>query len=378
MSSSTNLFKPLTVGNIQLKHRVAMAPLTRFRADDDHVPTPMMAEYYSQRASVPGTLIVSEATFIAADSGGYPNVPGIYNDAQIAGWRQVTDAVHAKGSYIVCQLWSLGRAASADFAAKEGITIKSASDVPIDANSPTPVPLTIAEIGQRVQDYATAARNAIAAGFDGVEIHGANGYLIDQFLQDVSNLRTDEYGGSVEKRSRFAVEVVKAVVEAVGAERTGIRLSPFSRFQSMRMADPVPQFSDVITKIKGFGLAYLHLVRSVIAGNAREKPDAEDDSLDFAVNLWGDKPLLLAGGLTPELAKEFVDEHYADKNVVAVFGRHFISTPDLVFRVREGIELNKYDRSTFYNAKEARGYTDQPFSEEFERLYGKEAGTLLN
>ncbi|AEO66404.1 8a0f7cb4-ba38-4192-9e3c-a56921e1fd56 [Thermothielavioides terrestris] len=369
ITAESRLFQPLKLTpKITLAHRVAMAPLTRYRASDEHVPlVPLVANYYGQRASVPGTLLVTEATFVAPAAGGYANVPGIYNAAQVAAWRRVTDAVHARGSYIFLQLWSLGRTAHPDELAKDGFRLKAPSALPMEEGAPVPEPMTVEEIQQRVRDYAAAAKNAIEAGFDGVEIHGANGYLIDQFIQDVSNQRTDEYGGSVENRSRFAVEVVKAVVEAVGAERTAIRLSPYGRFQGMCMKDPVPQFEDVIRKINGFGLAYLHLVQTRIPGNGEN-----DESLDFALRSW-DGPVLIAGGLTRESAMYLVDKEFKDKDVVATFGRYFISTPDLPFRLKEGIELNQYDRDTFYTPKSPVGYIDQPFSKEFEALHGVQA-----
>ncbi|KAJ9130353.1 FMN-linked oxidoreductase [Coniochaeta hoffmannii] len=368
----SKLFKPLKVGKMVLQNRIAMAPLTRFRSDDSHVPLPIVAEYYAQRASTPGTLLVSEATFMSHASGGYDNVPGIYTQAQIDAWRRVTDAVHARDSHIYCQLWDLGRAAKPDVAAREGFAVRSSSATPMAEGAHVPVPLTTEEVRQKVRDYAQAARNAVAAGFDGVELHAANGYLIDQFIQDVCNTRTDEYGGSVENRSRFAVEVVRAVVDAVGADRVGIRLSPLSTFQGMRMEDPVPQFVDVISKIRGLGLAYLHLVRSQISGNQDVQPRSLD-SLDWAVEAWGDAPVLLAGGLTSlEDASEVVDRQYPERDVVAVFGRYFISTPDLVFRLREGIPLNKYDRDTFYTPKSPAGYIDYPFSKEFEAKFGEQ------
>jgi NADPH2 dehydrogenase len=346
-----------------------MAPLTRFRSSDEHVPLlPLMATYYSQRASVPGTLLVTEATHISPSAGGYDNVPGIYSPAQIAAWKQVTDAVHARGGFIFCQLWSMGRAANPEVAAKAGFQVHSSSATPMDDKAVVPVEMTVEEIRERVREYAVAAKNAVEAGFDGVEIHGANGYLIDQFLQDTCNKRGDEYGGSVENRSRFAVEVVRAVVEAVGAERTGIRLSPWSTFQGMRMKDPVPQFEDVIRKINGFGLAYLHLLQTRVA-DCPDPADVGEESIGFAAKLW-DGPLLVAGGLTPESARSLVDKEFKEKNVVAVFGRYFISTPDLPFRIKEGIELNTYDRGTFYLPKSPVGYIDQPFSKEFEALHG--------
>ncbi|KAK1752191.1 hypothetical protein QBC47DRAFT_389971 [Echria macrotheca] len=366
--SGSRLFQPLQIGNMTVQHRIAMAPLTRYRADDAHVPTALQLEYYRQRASVPGTLLITEATFMSAKSGGYRNVPGIYTDAQIAAWKKITDAVHARGSFLVCQLWALGRAARQEVADEEGFRIKSSSAVPIGDGYVVPEAMTVDEIRQTVADYATAARNAIAAGFDAVEVHGANGYLVDQFIQDTCNRRTDEYGGSVENRSRFAVEVVDAVVAAVGAERTAIRLSPWTTFQGMRMADPVPQFSDVIRKIGRHRLAYVHVVRSGIYGNRTIVQDKED-SLDFVVDLFNG-PVLIAGDLDAESARDLVDRQYPDKDVVATFGRYFISTPDLPFRVREGIPLNPYDANTFYFRGSPIGYIDQPFSKEFEAKYG--------
>lgn len=359
--SDSRLFKPLKLGNISLRHRIAMAPLTRFRADESHVPLPMVAEYYAQRASVPGTFLISEATLISKNGGSYANVPGIYTQDQINAWKDVTAAVHKKGSFIYLQLWHLGRTADPKQSAKEGITIKSSSAVPLAEGQTPPQEMTVEDIKETVESYAQAAKNAIEAGFDGVEIHGANGYLIDQFLQDTVNKRTDAYGGSVENRSRFAVEVVDAVVKAIGAERTGIRLSPFSSFQGMRMQDPYPQFSDVITKINNFGLSYVHLVEGRVSGNA----DIEStDRLQPLAELWNG-PLLIAGGFKPDSAKKAVDEEYPNKDVVVVFGRYFISTPDLVFRVQKGLELNPYDRNSFYQPMKKEGYLDYPFSEEF-------------
>lgn len=360
--TESRLFKPLAVGRLQLSHRIGMCPLTRFRASDDHVPLPIVETYYAQRASVPGTLLVSEGTFISPSQGGFANVPGIYNDAQIAAWRKVTDAVHAKGSYIFCQLWALGRTAEGDIAEKENFTVTSSSDLPVDAAHPQPAPLTVSQIKSTIQDYAQAAKNAIAAGFDGVELHGANGYLIDQFIQDNCNQRTDEYGGSIENRSRFAVEAVQAVTDAVGANRTAIRFSPWSTFNAMRMDNPVPQFSDIIRKLDPLGLAYLHLVESRIAGNA----DVESfDKLEFAMTIWNG-PLLIAGGYRPDSAKRLVDEEQKSRDIVVMFGRFFISTPDLPFRIKAGLELNQYDRDTFYTPQQAKGYIDYKFSSDFQ------------
>ena len=342
-----------------------MAPLTRYRATSAHVPTSLATEYYTQRASVPGTLLITEATFISPRASGYANAPGIYNAEQIKAWRQITDAVHKKGSYIFCQLWALGRTAKPDIVRKEAGErwFASSSPSPMVAGGEAPRPLEEEEIWGFIGDYAQAAENAIEAGFDGVEIHGANGYLVDQFTQDVVNKRDDGWGGSVEKRSRFGIEVAKAVVAAVGKERVGIRLSPFSTFQGMRIAKPEEQFGHLIGGLKEVGLAYLHLVGSRISGNVDLEPT---EKLDFALKIWGNvTPVLLAGGFQADSAKSEVEE-YKGYDVMIVFGRYFISNPDLPFRIQNGLELSNYDRSTFYNAESVEGYTDQPFSKEWE------------
>jgi NADPH2 dehydrogenase len=365
--STSNLFKPLALGKVKLQNRIALAPLTRFRADDAHVPLPFVADYYAQRGSSPGTLLITEATFIAPRAGGYPNAPGIWSADQIASWKRVTDAVHAKKSFIYLQLWALGRAAyEAVLKGELGEDAKvvSASNIPFEGGA-TPTPLTEEEIHEYIGLYAQAAKNAIEAGFDGVEIHGANGYLIDQFTQSNSNNRTDAWGGSIEKRSKFALEVTKAVIAAVGAERTGIRLSPFSEFQGMKMPDPVPQFTYLATELKKLKLAYLHLVEARVDGNVDNEDTTE--KLNFLVNLWDNQsPVFIAGGYNAESARKAVDVEYKDHNVGIVFGRYFISNPDLVFRVREGIPFTPYDRNKFYNAKQEDGYINWPFSKEFE------------
>ncbi|KAF2154227.1 FMN-linked oxidoreductase [Myriangium duriaei CBS 260.36] len=368
----TRLFSPLKLGSLTLSNRLIMAPLTRFRADKDHIPLPMVSTYYAQRASYPGTLLITEATFISPQAGGYANVPGIWSQAQIAAWKEIVAAVHAQGSYIFLQLWHLGRGASATELAKDGLDVVSASDVPITdqgtrSGGSKPRALTEDEVRGTIRDYATAARNAVeGAGFDGVEIHGANGYLVDQFIQDVSNHRTDAWGGSIEKRSRFALEVAKACVDAVGAEKVGIRLSPWSRFQSMRMREPIPQFSHVIKGLKELGLAYLHIVESRISGSA--DVESTDKNL-FAIDLWRgteNSPLLIAGGFSPASARRLVDEEHREDDLGVVFGRYFISNPDLVYRVKKGIELTKYDRALFYTPEAEKGYTDYSFSDEFQ------------
>ena len=369
MAHDSKLFKPLKLGQHTLSNRIVMAPLTRFRAADDHVQLSFVKDYYAQRSCVPGTLLITEATFISPAASGFPNVPGIWNEQQISAWKEVVNAVHAKGCVIYLQLWALGRAARPKVLKTETggkHDLISASDIAMSENSPAPRALTEAEITTFIADYAQAAHNAVSgAGFDGVEIHGANGYLVDQFLQDVSNKRSDKWGGSIANRSRFAVEVTKAVVKAIGADKTGIRLSPYSTFQGMKMDDPIPQFTDVLQSLKPLGLAYVHLVESRISGNA----DIEStEKISFAIDVWGDtSPVLIAGGFKPASARTCVDMEYADKDVAIVFGRYFISTPDLVYRIREGIELTRYDRDTFYIPKSEKGYTDYPFCERWEK-----------
>lgn len=366
----TKLFTPIKLGRIELAHRIAMAPMTRFRADDQHVPLPFVKDYYAQRTAVPGSLAITEATFITPNAGGYSNVPGIYTQDQIAAWKEVTDAVHQQGSHIYMQLWALGRVADPDVLKNEGgFDLVSASDIPMDPNTPTPRPLTEQEIQQYIADYVHAAKNAIAAGFDGVEIHSANGYLLDQFLQDVSNHRTDAWGGSVEKRARFSLEVVKAVSAAIGSDRVAIRLSPFSTFQGMRMADPIPQFTYVVEQLKQLGLAYLHVTESRVAGNA----DVEgSERLDFILKAYDNaSPVLIAGGYKPALSQEAVDSTYKDYDVVIAIGRPYTSNPDLPFRFKEGIDLKPYERDVFYVPKSSKGYNDYPFSEQFTQIRSK-------
>lgn len=291
-------------------------------------------------------------------------MPGIWSDAQVKAWKQVTDAVHAKGCPIYCQLWHQGRAGMVETLHAEGSKLESSSAVPIDDNSATPVAMSEEDIQQTIRDYVTAAKNAMAAGFDGVEIHGANGYLLDQFLQDTCNKRTDRWGGSTENRARMHLEVVKAVSQAVGADRTALRLSPYSTFQGMLMDEPEPTFRYLLDQLKPVGLAYLHLVEARISGNV--DVDQGQQSVKWMVEQWNNAcPVLLAGGFTPDSAKEAVDELYEGYDVAIVFGRYFIRNPDLVFRILSGVALDKYDRDTFYIPKSPKGYIDYPYSAEF-------------
>jgi NADPH2 dehydrogenase len=366
---SDKLFQPLKLGSLTLSHRVAMAPLTRFRADKNNVPVlPIVKEYYEQRASIPGTLIITEATFISQQAGGYAYVPGIWSDEQVRAWKVVTDAVRAKGSFIFLQLWALGRIAKPEVLKETGHKVVSSSAIATGLDQAPPHALSESEIQQYISDYVQASKNAIAAGFHGVQLHGANGYLPDQFLQDVINQRTDKWGGSIENRSRFHLEITKAVIAAIGKERVGVRLSPFTVFQpgGVRMKDPVPQFTHVIKELKALGIAFLDLIEPRVAGTGPvDGIYAEQGNLDFAVEAWGtEKPVLIAGGFTAEKAREVVDGRYAEYQAVVAFGRYFISTPDLPLRLQKGIALNPYDRPTFYT-QGPKGYIDYPFSAEF-------------
>lgn len=363
--TGSKLFTSIEIGGNKLSARLAMAPMTRCRADDNHVQLPFVKTYYAQRASVPGTMIITEATLISAQAGSQANVPGIWSHDQVKAWREVVDAVHDAGSYIWLQLWALGRVADSEERRKEGTgQVVSSSPTPVSPDSPIPRELSEAEISQYISDYATAARLAVhEAGFDGVEIHAANGYLIDQFTQDTCNRRTDGWGGGVAERARFALEITKAVIGAVGAEKTGIRLSPWSKFQGMRMDDPMPQFSHLIGGLRDLGPAYLHLIESRVMGST----DAEGkESLNTLIDLWEDRsPIILAGAFDADSAKHTVDVALKDREIVIAFGRHFLSTPDLPFRLKKELPMSPYDRSTFYTPKLAKGYTDYPFSSEW-------------
>jgi NADPH2 dehydrogenase len=326
----------------------------------------MMEEYYAQRGCTPGTMLITEATFVVPQAGGYDFVPGLWDPEQLRAWKKVTDAVHAKGSYIVCQLWALGRAASAKVMTKEGLEVISSSSIPITPKSSVPRPMSKDEIWNMVGGYAMGARNAVfEAGFDGVEIHGANGYLVDQFTQDTCNDRTDEWGGSVENRCRFAVEVTKACIAAVGKERVGIRLSPYNEYQGMLMKDPKPTFTYLINELAKLDVMYLHMTTPRIQGtDDAEHPTKYD--MDWAIETWPkQKPLILCGAYTKESGTKEVDHKWKDHVLLLAIGRHFISTPDLPYRWKKGIEWNKYNRGTFYKAMSEEGYIDYPFSSEF-------------
>lgn len=363
----SNLYKPISIGSIPLQQRLVLAPLTRVRADPGNTPSALQQEYYAQRSSTPGTLLISEATYISPGSAGAPIpgdgiVPGIWSDKQISAWKQVFKKVHDNGSFIFLQLWDIGRVAWASELEKLGDYVPyGPSAIPQKGDEQSTVTaLSRDQIAQKIALYVQAAKNAIEAGADGVEIHGATGYLPDTFVRSKSNIRTDEYGGSVENRSRFILELVDAVSEAVGAHRTALRLSPWSEYQDIFVDEeetPV-QFSHVISELEkraknGKQLAYLNLV------------EARGDFRDTNIPVWQDNNifrkiwtgnLIRAGGYTKETAEKDAD---AAENTLIAFGRHFLANPDLIQRFKTGGALNKYDRATFYVPGE-KGYIDYP------------------
>src|SRR5579864_6619651 len=364
-----HFFSPLKVGPYQLQHRLVMAPLTRMRADrSSYAPRSLSAEYYGQRAT-PGGLIIAEASPVMVTGRGNPATPGIYSDAQIAGWRGVVDAVHAKGAFIFLQLWHVGRVSHSSFQPGGALPIAPSAVaiaeefkamtadgkvVPYE----TPRELEADEIPEIVEAYKQAARNALAAGFDGVEIHGANGYLIEQFLQSRSNLRTDRYGGSIENRVRFLMEVTQAAIDVWGANRVGVRLSPYGIANGSGEAEPMPLYTHAIEQLNPLGLAYLHFIepRSSGAGRAEVNWQGVPSAMVLYRPIWKGV-LITAGGFTGETAEAAIAQGHAD---AIAFGRIFISNPDLPLRLQRGYPLTPYDRKTFYGGDVA-GYTDYPF-----------------
>jgi N-ethylmaleimide reductase len=355
------LFDPINLGALQAPNRILMAPLTRGRADADAVPQPLMVDYYRQRADA--GLIITEATGISRQGLGWVDAPGIWSEPQVEGWKRVTDAVHAAGGRIVLQLWHMGRLVHPDFL--DGEAPVSSSDLPAPGGVRTylsdgkrkpyeaPRPLTIDEIKGVVADYARAARNAIRAGFDGVQIHGANGYLIDQFLRDNTNKRTDEYGGSIENRLRFVTEVVDAVIAEIGADRTAIRFSPNGETQGADDSDPVALFTAAARMIESRGIAFLEL--------REQRPDGTFGKTDVpavspAIRQVFSGPLILNGEYTRAEAIAAVESGRADG---IAFGRPFIGNPDLVERLKNDLPLTESDIRTWYTPG-PQGYVDYP------------------
>lgn len=371
-----SLFSPLQVGPYRLQHRVVMAPLTRMRADrSSFAPRALNAEYYGQRAT-PGGLIIAEASPVMVAGRGNPATPGIYSDEQIRGWRGVVDAVHAKGGVIFLQLWHVGRVSHSSFQPGGALPV-APSAVPITGNGmmamtadgkmvpyETPRALETGEIKEIVEAFRQAAGNAMKAGFDGVEIHGANGYLLEQFLQSHTNLRTDRYGGSIENRARLLMEITQAAIEVWGANRVGVRLSPYGVANGSGEADPMPLYTHVIKALDPLGLAYLHFIepRSSGAGRAEVNHQNVPSAMVLFRPIWRGV-LISAGGFTGETAEAAIAEGHAD---AIAFGRIFISNPDLPRRLQHGFPLTPYNRATFYGG-EAVGYTDYPVYGELER-----------
>jgi N-ethylmaleimide reductase len=367
-----SLFSPIKIGPYQLEHRLVMAPLTRMRAEKPSLaPRPLNADYYAQRATH-GGLIIAEASPVMNTGFGNPGVPGIYTEAQIAGWRKVVEAVHGKGGIIFLQLWHVGRVSHSSFqpggalpVAPSAVAISSefkamtADGKVVDYE--TPRALETHEIPGVIDAYRQAARNALAAGFDGVEIHGANGYLIEQFLQSKSNLRTDQYGGSIENRVRFLMDVTQAAIEVWGSNRVGVRLSPYGIANGSGEADPMPLYSHTIKSLDALGLAYLHFIepRSSGAGRAEVNHQNVPSAMVLYRPMWSGT-LISAGGFTGETADAAIAAGHAD---AIAFGRIFISNPDLPRRLQRGYSLTPYNRATFYGGEE-KGYTDYPVHDE--------------
>jgi N-ethylmaleimide reductase len=358
----SDLFFPVHLGAYLLANRIVMAPLTRSRANADGTATALMAEYYAQRASA--GLIISEGTNISAQARGYAFTPGIYTDSQIDAWQAVTQAVRLKGSRLFVQLWHVGRISHPSLQPDQALPVAPSALRPIAQAYTstgyqacvTPRALETAEIPQIIEQYVQAACNALAAGFDGVEIHAANGYLIEQFLRDSCNRRTDDYGGSVERRARFLLDVVAGVVDACGADRVGIRLSPLSPVNDAGLdSDPESTYGYVIERLNDFGLAYLHMIEGVTQG-AREVPAGFDLQV-LRRRFVG--PYMANNGYDLALALQARRANRAD---LVSFGRAYIANPDLVERLCAGAPLNVPDRATFFGGG-AHGYTDYPFME---------------
>ncbi|MBW4696017.1 MAG: alkene reductase [Lyngbya sp. HA4199-MV5] len=359
MSSDLNLFSPIQLGAYTLPNRIVMAPLTRNRASEGNVPTELNAIYYAQRASA--GLLISEATQVTPYGQGYPATPGIHSREQITGWKLVTDAVHARGGRIFLQLWHVGRISHPSLqpggvlpVAPSAIAPEAGEATTYEGPKPyvTPRALETDELPGIIEAYRQGAENALTAGFDGVEIHGANGYLLDQFLRDGTNQRTDAYGGSVEKRARLLLEVTEAVVGMCGANRVGVRLSPSSTFNSMTDSDPEATFGYAVDALNRFGLAYLHLL---------EPSEADERHGGILVPTSYFRPifkglLMVNWDYDRDKANAAIADGAAD---LVSFGKLFIANPDLPERFQANTSLNEPDPSTFYGGDE-KGYTDYP------------------
>ena len=353
-----SLFDPIRLGAIEAPNRILMAPLTRGRSTQAHVPTPLMIEYYRQRASA--GLIISEATGISRQGLGWPYAPGLWTDEQVAAWRPVTDAVHAAGGRFFAQLWHMGRVVHSDFLGGDTPVSASATTAPGEAHTyagkqrySEARAFRLDEIPGLLDDYRRAARNAMTAGFDGVQIHAANGYLIDQFLRDTTNLRTDAYGGSIDNRIRLLREVVGAVVDTVGADRTAVRLSPNGEAQGVDDSNPEVLFVAAAAALSPFGLAFLELREPGPDGTFRQ---ASTPPVAPAIRKVFAGPLVLNSDYVGPTAQVQLDAGVAD---AIAFGRTFLANPDLPHRLKAGLPLTKDDMATWYS-QGPKGYVDYP------------------
>ncbi|MFZ1430956.1 MAG: alkene reductase [Geminicoccaceae bacterium] len=357
-----SLFDPIRMGAIQAPNRILMAPLTRARSTRDHVPTPLMIEYYRQRASA--GLIISEGTGINRQGLGWPFAPGIWTAAQVEGWKSVTAAVHDAGGRIFCQLWHMGRVVHPSFLAGGKSVSASATTAPGEAHTyagkqshAEARALGVDEIPGLLDDYGRAARHALEAGFDGVELHAANGYLIDQFLRATANHRTDRYGGSIENRIRLLVEVTEALAGAVGADRTAVRLSPNGDSQGVNDPEPEPLFRAAATELSRIGIAFLEL-REPGPEGTRGKPDRP--AVHPVIRAAFEGPLVLNSDYDGETGQAALDRGEAD---AITFGRNFLANPDLPLRIRQGLPLRSDDVATWYT-QGPQGYIDYPTAAE--------------
>lgn len=355
--SASKLFEPYKLGPITLSNRITMAPLTRNRAVAGMVPNPLAIEYYGQRASA--GLLITEASQVSQQGQGYQDTPGIFTKDQVAGWRKITDRVHDKGGHIVIQLWHVGRISHVSLqpngdapVAPSAIPAKTKTFVGgTFADVSAPRALELSEIPGIIDDFKKAAANAREAGFDGVEIHGANGYLLDQFARDGSNKRTDAYGGSIENRARLMLEIAKAVTNEIGADRTGIRISPVTPANDITDSNPQALFDYIVDHLNTLNLVYLHVIEGATGGPRDNAP------FDYASLRKRFKGAYMANnGYDLALANKVIDSGAAD---LIAFGKPFISNPDLVERLKIGASLNDFDKNTFYGGGE-KGYTDYP------------------
>jgi N-ethylmaleimide reductase len=355
--TASKLFEPYKLGAVTLTNRAVMAPLTRNRAVAGFVPNPLAIEYYGQRASA--GLLVTEASQVSQQGQGYQDTPGIYTKEQIAGWRKVTDRVHERGGHIYIQLWHVGRISHTSLQVDGGAPVAPSA---IRANTKTfvggsfadvsePRALELSEIPGIIDSFRRASANALEAGFDGVEIHGANGYLLDQFAKDGANKRTDAYGGSIENRARLMLEVSKAVAAEAGASRTGIRISPVTPANDVSDSNPQPLFDHIVDQLSALKLVYIHVIEGATGGPRNNAP-FDYDSLRKRFS----GAYIANNGYDFKLANEALEKNKAD---LIAFGKLFISNPDLVERLKLGAPLNDFDKATFYGGG-AKGYTDYP------------------